>query len=60
MTCPPSKQHNKLYPHQYTIYLDDEDDAAVRRYAADNRMTIAASLRELLSYGVDSLNQEGD
>lgn len=56
MIAPCNQRRPKLlYPHHFTVYLDDETDAAVRAYAAQTNTRLAVSLRELIEFGLDSL-----
>lgn len=55
MSVPPCKRASgTIYPHHFTIYLDEESAADVRAYAADSRVKLAVALRELVEFGLAS------
>lgn len=55
MSIPPSKAASAtIYPHQFTVYLDDEAGPAVRAYAQASGVKIAVALRELIEFGIEA------
>lgn len=60
MTIPPTlaRGRPRLFGHLFTVYADDEMDAAIRAYAQRSGVSVAAALRELLEFGLESLNTE--
>lgn len=63
MSIPPSRQAKAnpgLYPHHFTIYLDDESAGQVRAYAARSKVRLAVALRELIEFGLESVNDHAD
>ena len=57
MTVAPSKQHLRtIYPHLFTVALDSDADARVRLYAKHSGVKLATALRELIEYGLESIN----
>jgi hypothetical protein len=61
VSIPPSYQQErhrgrpKLFKHVATVYMDDEMDAAIRGWAARSKVPFATALREVLQFGLDSL-----
>lgn len=56
MTWPaPGPGRPRTYGHSITVTVDDETDAAIRAYAQRGNVTLAEALRELLQYGLESL-----
>lgn len=59
MTIAPSKKGWKtLYKHLFTVALDDDADAAVRDYAKASGVPLATALRELIEFGLESVNAD--
>lgn len=52
---PGGRGRPRAFSHTYSTYVDGEMDAAVRAYAKRSGVTIAAALRELLEYGLESV-----
>jgi hypothetical protein len=54
----PGPGRPRTYGHNITVTVDDETDAAIRRYAEAGNATLADALRELLQYGLESAHAE--
>jgi len=55
MSIPPSKASSStIYPHQFTVYLDDEAGPAVRAYAQASGVKVSVALRELIEFGIEA------
>lgn len=48
----------RVFGHLFTATVDDEMDAAIRDYARRSGVSVAAALRELIEFGLESLNTE--
>ena len=59
MTVPPSRGKT-IYPHVFSVAVDDETDAAVRAYAERSGVKLATALRELIEYGLESCDDDAD
>jgi hypothetical protein len=48
-----------VFGHLFTLTVDDETDAAIRDYARSSNNTVAAALRDLIEWGLESLSDGG-
>lgn len=56
MSIPPCKRASgTIYPHHFTIYLDEETAAQVRAYAQREDQKLAVTLRELVEFGLETV-----
>lgn len=61
MSIPPAFAAKKTtYRHLFTVAMDDEADAAVRAYAQRSGVKIATAIRELIEYGLESVNDDAN